>query len=524
MKSRVLIAVLLVGGCSDESALSGPLAVTSPAAVTAPLANAGPDAEVLRGFPTVLRGAGSYHPGGASFNARWEQVEGARVPLSNPESLQPTFIAALEEQELVFELTVDDGAFSTVDQVTLKVVRKPTRVAPTVRAGPDRIVASSQDATPSGDEAAAAGLTPVWESVVISPSPFARVRREYDGPRVFRVTASRDGLSSAPDYLLLRRPDAEESNNAAVSRQAPTGSLIASSDLVEPGETFELDASGTTDANGDAFTVRWEQLRGEPVFSTDDAGALVRSLTAPVRPQELVFRVYASDGRLESAPAEVRIVVRPRDRDDGIQVGAGLDLRSRPGRPVVLNAAQVVDAKTDGTLAYEWVQTFGSDVDLEVDEGGNARFSASEPDVFAFALTASDEDLISAPAVSTVTVVGPEENAGPSVFICSSAQSPEPGQVVVLATRIFDPEGDALLAPEWRGPEGLNIGDMSTPSAGQTCAGDAPTSHGGPEGSAAVTSIAFEMPDSLDPVTIELESCDELEKCTVHEVEFIRAE
>ncbi|MEO0812953.1 MAG: hypothetical protein AAFY60_08820, partial [Myxococcota bacterium] len=310
MKRAFWIGIAVLVGCSEPVALNGPLVADAPQAETAPLANAGPDAEILRGFQAVLRGGGTYHPAGLEFGARWEQIAGERVPLSNPESLEPSFIAPLDEQELIFELIVDDGSFTTLDQVVLSVVRQPSRVAPTVNGGPDRIVPLSQEAViGSEDVSTTSGVEPVWERVTVSSSPLARVRREYDGPAVFRVTSQREGLSSAPDYVLLRRPQPDQSDADAVSRKAPTTSLVTFSDVVNPGATFVLDASGSTDSNGDPISIRWVQLRGEPAFDPSDEFELRRTVVAPTRAQELAFLAFATDGQLESAPAELRVVV-----------------------------------------------------------------------------------------------------------------------------------------------------------------------------------------------------------------------
>ena len=62
------------------------------------------------------------------------------------------------------------------------------------------------------------------------------------------------------------------------------------------------------------------------------------SLIAPSRPQELAFRVFASDGVLESAPAELKVVVSPGADVVVPAVHPGADQRTRPGRSVRLDA------------------------------------------------------------------------------------------------------------------------------------------------------------------------------------------
>ncbi|MEM6731705.1 MAG: hypothetical protein AAF658_09120, partial [Myxococcota bacterium] len=290
--------------------------------------------------------------------------------------------------------------------------------------------------------------------------------------------------------------------------------------VVQPNQQFTLDATETTDPNGDALRFRWEQSSGEPVLDPEDAGTGVRTVVAPERPQALVFRAYASDDRLESAATEVTVIVRIPDGATQLDLGPGVDLRSRPGRPVILDAQSVSDTQLPGA-SYEWIQTRGPEVELTISENGTATFEAPSRETFAFALSVSDANIVSAPAVSTVTVVGPEDNLRPSVFLCTSLEQPEPGQIVTLAARIFDPEGDALEEPEWSGPDSVEFLDATASSGAQTCAGDAPSVHGGPQESSAVTSVTFEMPALEETVEFELESCDASNACATATVRFV---
>ncbi|MEO1171936.1 MAG: hypothetical protein AAFX94_07765, partial [Myxococcota bacterium] len=199
--SYFLVAVTCA--CADATAPTGAdLAPASPVSQPA-LASAGADAEILRGYPAQLRGAGSYHPVGLEMTFQWEQLEGDRVLLSNPQAMEPTFIAPVIEQALVFRLTVDDGRWTTSDEVTRQVVRSPAFIAPTVRAGPDRVASRGEGATLLESDLAEGSSSADWELVQVSASPLLRVAESYRGPTVFRLTDLRDGLRSAPDYLLI---------------------------------------------------------------------------------------------------------------------------------------------------------------------------------------------------------------------------------------------------------------------------------------------------------------------------------
>lgn len=523
MRSRTLITLSLLGsGCGEfVPAASGSVLSATPSVMQPPLAHAGADEEVLRGFPAVLRGTGSYHPAGVSFNARWEQIDGQRVTLSNPESLQPTLIAPLTEQVLTFRLRVDDGRWSTDDTVTLRVVREPTRIAPVVRAGPDRIVDSTDSAGPDEGDIVAAPELARWEAVAVEPSTFSNRVEDYTGPRPFRLSAARDELQSAPDYLLLVADENDDTSSSGVGRQAPVSS-VQGPEVVSPGARFILDATDSTDSNGDSLRYRWEQVRGEPALDPSDAGLARRELSAPSRSQELLFRVYASDGQLESTPAELQVVIRPFEETSLLDLSVGLDLRSRPGREVRLNASLLVgEPETtqdsgEERLAFEWLQTIGSDVDLTIEDDGSALFLAPPSiETLAFVLVASDSASLSNPSVSTVSIVDDETNTPPVVFLCSSVSAPEAGQSVVLAAEIYDPEGDALSSPQWSSSFDIDLTNQTTPRVGTTCAGEPPSVHGGPQQSATVSSVSFEMPEVDDDfVRVDVEVCDELLSCT----------
>lgn len=523
MRSRTLITLSLLGSSCGEfvPAASGSVLDATPSVMQPPLAHAGADEEVLRGFPAVLRGTGSYHPAGISFNARWEQIDGQRVTLSNPETLQPTLIAPLIEQVLTFRLRVDDGRWSTDDTVTLRVVREPTRVAPVVRAGPDRIVDSTDPASPDDNDIVDAPELARWEAVAVEPSVFSNRVEDYTGPMPFRLSAARDELQSAPDYLLLFADNDDDTSRGGLGRQAPVSS-VRGPEVVSPGARFVLDATQSTDSNGDSLRYRWEQVRGEPALDPSDAGLARRELSAPSRSQELLFRVYASDGQLESAPAELQVVIRPIEETNLLDLSLGLDLRSRPGREVRLDTSLLVGEpemaqdSVEDPLAFEWLQTIGSDVDLTIEDDGSAVFVAPPSiETLAFVLVASDSASLSNPSVSTVSIVDDQTNTRPVVFLCSSVSAPEPGQNVVLAAEIYDPEGDALSAPQWSSSFDIDLTDQTTPRVGTTCAGEAPSIHGGPLGSATVSSVSFEMPEVDDElVRVDVRVCDELQGCT----------
>jgi len=97
-----------------------------------PIADAGPEsATVAEGTTVTLNGSGSSDPDGDVITTyRWTEKSGPPVTLSNPVSVQPTFVApevGVGGAEIVFELIVeDDGGLQGSDTITVTITDVPT--------------------------------------------------------------------------------------------------------------------------------------------------------------------------------------------------------------------------------------------------------------------------------------------------------------------------------------------------------------------------------------------------------------
>ena len=107
-----------------------------------PTADAGPDQNVDEETTVTLDGSNSFDPDDGIESYRWKQIAGPSVSLSDPEAVQPTFLAPNVEPDGVsftFELTVADvGGLQSTDTAIVNVIW--LNDPPTANAGADQTV------------------------------------------------------------------------------------------------------------------------------------------------------------------------------------------------------------------------------------------------------------------------------------------------------------------------------------------------------------------------------------------------
>jgi hypothetical protein len=107
----------------------------------APVADAGVSQAVKEESVVVLDGTHSFDPDSDNLIYRWVQISGPPVALSDPMVIQPFFMAPLVGplgEELIFQLTVDDGEASDMSETRVTV--EHINHAPSANAGMDQTV------------------------------------------------------------------------------------------------------------------------------------------------------------------------------------------------------------------------------------------------------------------------------------------------------------------------------------------------------------------------------------------------
>jgi hypothetical protein len=117
-----------------------------------PTADAGPNQNVDEGTTVTLDGSNSFDPDDGIESYRWKQISGPSVTLSDPEAVQPTFLAPNVGPggvSFTFELTVIDvGGLQASDTTIVNVIW--LNDPPTANAGDDQTVLEQSTVTLDG--------------------------------------------------------------------------------------------------------------------------------------------------------------------------------------------------------------------------------------------------------------------------------------------------------------------------------------------------------------------------------------
>ena len=464
------VAQLIVNDGTDDSAADS-VVITAQAVPgnTPPVANAGPDQNVSVGDTVVLNGSGSTDADGDALTYSWSLSvpTGSGATLSNPTAVGPTFVADVAG-DYVAQLIVNDGTDdSAADTVMITASVVPANNPPVANAGLDQSVLVGDtvtlDASGSSD-ADGDALTYSWslsvptgsgatlsDPTAISQTFVADVAGDYVAQLIVN-----DGMDdSTPDsVVIVAAPPAV--NQPPVANAGPNQSVFV-------GNTVTLDASGSSDPDGDALTYSWS-LTSVPVGSgamLSDPNVVNPSFAADVA-GDYVVQLIVNDGELDSAPDTVMITASAVPANNPPVANAGPDRSVFVGNTVTLDAGGSSDPDGD-PLTYSWSLTSvpaGSGAMLSDPNAVNPRFAADVAGDYVAQLIVNDGELDSAPDTVMITV----QAAALPVADPSGPYAGFVNEIVTFDGRgSSDPDGGAIRSWNWDFGDGsTGVGDRAT--------------------------------------------------------------
>ncbi|ALU45188.1 hypothetical protein AT705_19695 [Pseudoalteromonas rubra] len=316
---------------------------------------------------------------------------------------------------LILEYIKDASVSEGNDNVTLKAfnVRMRENLSPTiklaqtnlsVRSGMGITLDATGTADPEGDNYALAWTEMSAPEVVLSSEeafkPIAPVVSETT-TQTYEVTAT-DEFGAASKQRVSVTID---------ENKQPVITVAQTNIEVRGGLEFTLDASGTTDPEGDALSYTWVNRSGDGTTPVAETAVVKLKADEDLVGKTLVYEVVVQDEFGAKSGQLVTVAIAKNSAPQVVLTASSTLVAS--GQNIELNASASVDPEGDA-LTFNWEQVSGTSVTVS---GSNAQLSVAAPsvnqnEVLEFAVTVTDEFGASSTQNIQVTVKQPEKDSG----------------------------------------------------------------------------------------------------------------
>ncbi|MCG7561262.1 serine protease [Pseudoalteromonas sp. McH1-42] len=258
----------------------------------------------------------------------------------------------------------------------------------------------------------------------------------------------KDGsVSDGNDNVVLKALNIKMRENLS-----PAIKLAEAELSVRSGMEITLDATGTSDPEGNSYTLAWTDINApETVLSTEEAFSFVAPLVNETVTQ--VFEVTATDEYGAVSKQHVTVTI-DENKQPVINV-AEASIEVRGGSEFTLDASATIDPEGDA-LSYTWVN-LSSDDSASIAETAIMNLKAGEEQIgqtLVYEFTAEDEYGAKSSQLFTVAIV---ENKAPQVTLTANSTLVAAGQNIELnASASVDPEGDTLTY-SWEQVSGTSV-------------------------------------------------------------------
>lgn len=296
---------------------------------------------------------------------------------------------------------------------------QPTNTAPVADAGADQTVSLGATVTLNGSNSSDADgdtLSYAWQftarpngsNATLSGATTVEATFTPDIAGTYRVElVVNDGtVDSSANIVVINVEEAAQ--NSAPTANAGADQNVAVAALVQ------LNASGSSDADGDALTYTW-QFTSRPngsAASFNDANSATPTFTADVA-GNFVISLIVNDGTVDSSADSVTVIASAAPVNSAPTASAGPDQNVEVAALVQLDGSASSDPDGDN-LTYAWTFTSrpnGSAASLSDTTSVTPTFTADVVGDYSISLVVNDGTLSS--AADSVTVTAAEANNAP---------------------------------------------------------------------------------------------------------------